>query len=403
VADAVLTLNAGSSSLKFALFEVAHGLAPEELVVLARGQVEGVGDLPRLTARDSSGRLVEDRTWDRGADLGHEAFLQAVLDFCQSHLGPDRLVCAGHRIVHGADLFAGPILLSPERIDTLERLDPLAPLHQPHNLAAVRAAANLCPDLPQVASFDTAFHQSLSPTARRFALPRSLEAKGVKRYGFHGLSYQWLTRRLAAMDPMLAKGRVIFAHLGAGASLCAASNGVSIDTTMGFTALDGLVMATRCGAIDPGVVLHLVTTEGLTPSQATDLLYKRSGLLGVSDLSSDMRVLLESPEPASAEAVDLFVHQIVRQIGALSMSLGGLDGLVFSAGIGENSAPIRQRVADGLAWFGLELADARNRSAKGAALISSDHSRIKAYVIATDEERMIAAEALSLVSQSRSA
>lgn len=393
--DAVLTLNAGSSSLKFALFEADPGAGPEDLRVLARGQVEGLGEAPHLSARGADGQIVEDRVWPDGAGLAHEAFLHAVLDFCDAHLGADRLVCAGHRVVHGGDLFAEPVMLNAQVMDQLESLDALAPLHQPHNLAAAHAAMAARPDLPQVAVFDTAFHQSITPVARRFGLPRAYEERGVRRYGFHGLSYAWLTRRLAKLDPDLASGRVVFAHLGAGASLCATLNGVSQDTTMGFTALDGLVMSTRCGALDPGVVLHLMSADGMSAEDITALLYKKSGLLGVSGVSGDMRTLLASDNPHAAEAVDLFVYRVAREIGALAMTLGGLDGVVFSAGIGENAGAIRVMIAERLAWMGLSITDTDGHAERR---ISTADSRIRAYVIPTDEERMIAAGALSRIS-----
>jgi acetate kinase len=393
---AVLTLNAGSSSLKFALFGLSeHDLSPESLVVLARGQIEGLGTAPHLIARDQTGAVVEETQWSQDAHLTHETFLASVMGFCERHLGSAELVAVGHRIVHGGGHFTGPVKLDADVLDALEALDILAPLHQPHNLTAARASAAARPDVPQVGVFDTAFHQTISPTLQRFGLPRALEAQGIRRYGFHGLSYEWLTRRLQAVDPGLAAGKVILAHLGAGASLCAIRNGHSIETTMGFSTLDGLMMATRCGALDPGVVLHLMTAGTMSPGEVSDLLYKQSGLLGVSGISGDMRTLLQSEAPEAREAVDLYTWRVAREIGSLTMALGGLDGLVFSAGIGENARDVRQRIVDRLAWMGARLDE---NGASGERAISSSDSRIKILVIPTDEERVIAVAALSVVS-----
>jgi acetate kinase len=289
------------------------------------------------------------------------------------------------------------VLIDAATLDVLDGLCPLAPLHQPHNLAVIRVAQAVRPDLPQVACFDTAFHQGHAEVVTRFALPRVWHDRGVRRYGFHGLSYEFVAGRLAVLDPDLAGGRVIIAHLGAGASLCALRAGQSVDTTMGFTALDGLMMATRCGALDPGVILYLQQQAGMTPGEVQALLYEQSGLLGVSGVSSDMRALLASAEPAARDAVDLFIFRIVREIGALSASMGGLDGLVFTAGIGENAAAVRAGVAERLAWMGLRLDGEAN--AKGAGLISRADSRLKAWVVPTNEEAMIARHTLDLVAE----
>ncbi len=399
---AILTLNAGSSSLKFAVFACDDSPTPEahllSLPVLARGAVTGLGERPQLTARDGEGRVLIDTSFatggtDGSGPLRHETFLDAILGFCQAHLAGARLDAVGHRIVHGADAFSAPTLLTPDCLRRLEALVRLAPLHQPHNLAAVRAAMAALPGARQVGCFDTAFHQTLSPLARRFGLPRRFEADGVRRYGFHGLSYSWLTQRLAELDPELAQGRVIYCHLGSGASLCAAAGGVSQDTTMGFTALDGLVMSTRCGALDPGVILYLIDQYGMDVAELTTLLYQGSGLVGLSGLSGDMRTLLADPSSAAKEAVELFTYRIAREMGALTMSLGGLDGVVFSAGIGENSPEVRARIAARCGAIGLKLDD---RSGGGDRLISAPESQLKAWVIATDEERVIAAGAAAV-------
>ncbi|WP_374572036.1 acetate/propionate family kinase [Phenylobacterium sp.] len=379
--DAVLTLNAGSSSLKFSIFEWSDGA----LRRTADGQIEGIGVAPHFVARAEDGAVAE-RRWASGAGLSHEELLGELLDWAQSHLGGDRLAAAGHRIVHGGSEFAAPARLDPATIAKLEALTPLAPLHQPHNLAAVRAVAALRPDIAQVGCFDTAFHRGHAPEVDRFGLPREWEAKGVKRYGFHGLSYEFIVGRMRELAPELVEGRLVAAHLGAGASLCAIAGGRSVDTTMGFTALDGLVMATRCGALDPGAVLYLAQT--LTPGEIETVLYKRSGLLGVSQVSSDMRELLASDDPRAGEAVDLFVFRIVREIGALAASMGGLDGIVFTAGIGEHSPEIRARVCARLQWLGVSLDPEAN--ARGEGRLNGPEARVAVWAVATDEDHMIA-------------
>ncbi|MBR7621013.1 acetate/propionate family kinase [Phenylobacterium sp. 20VBR1] len=389
MSDAVLTLNAGSSSLKFALYTVG-GPAPR---LMSRGQIEGVGTAPHLVAKGPDGAVLAERRWT-DADLDHEAFFATLLAFVDDHLGGDRLCAIGHRIVHGGADFSRPVLVDDRVLARLEVLSPLAPLHQPHNLAAVRLARSGRPGLPQVACFDTAFHHGHASVVTRFALPRTWHEQGVRRYGFHGLSYEFIADELRGLDPALAAGRVIVAHLGNGASLCAIHDGRSVDTTMGFTALDGLMMGTRCGALDPGVILYL-QQQGLTPDAVQTLLYEQSGLLGVSGLSSDMRVLLASLEPAAKEAVELFVYRIVREIGALAASMGGLDGLVFTAGIGENAPAIRAGVAERLGWTGLTLDGAANRAGQG--LVSATQSRLKAWVIPTDEEMIIARHTMEVV------
>jgi acetate kinase len=391
VTDAVLTLNAGSSSLKFALFEVGDG-GPH---LTSRGLIEGIGSAPHLVAKDASGAVLTERRWPKGAELEHEAFFATLFDFADIHLGDWRLRAIGHRVVHGGVEFHKATVVDAGVMTKLDALSPLAPLHQPHNLAAIRAAHSVRPDLPQVACFDTAFHHGQAEVVTRFALPRAWHDRGVRRYGFHGLSYEFIAGELHRRDPDLAAGRVIVAHLGNGASLCAMQAGISVDTTMGFTALDGLMMGTRCGALDPGVILHLQQEHGMTPKAVEALLYEQSGLLGVSGLSGDMRILLASREPAARDAFDLFVFRIVREIGALMASLGGLDGLVFTAGIGENTPEVRAAVAKRLGWTGLVLDPAAN--AAGAGRISTSGSRLTAWVIPTNEEAMIARHTLDLV------
>ena len=341
MADAILILNAGSSSLKFALFEIGGA---SQLDPAVEGQVEGIDTAPHFRAADASGKILAERRWPDGTTLTHEDFLGELLDWAEGHLGADRLVAVGHRIVHGGAKFAAPVALNETVVAELDRLSQLAPLHQPHNLNAVRAVAKLRPGLAQVGCFDTAFHRTVAPVVSRFALPRELEQAGVQRYGFHGLSYEYIAGRLGAVAPALAGKRVIAAHLGNGASLCAMESGKSVDTTMGFTALDGLPMGTRCGSLDPGVLLYLLQERGMDAAGIEDLLYRRSGLLGLSGVSSDMRKLLASADPHAAEAIDVFVFRIAREIAALTGTLRGLDGIIFTAGIGEHAPEVRRRV-----------------------------------------------------------
>jgi acetate kinase len=392
--DAILTLNAGSSSIKFCLFEDVR----PDLARLADGEIEGIGTAPQFVAR-TGGSVAAERRWPDGAGLPHEVFFEELLVWAEAHLGDDELVAVGHRIVHGGAEFAAPVLLDPDVIAKLEALSPLAPLHQPHNLAAVHAVAKVRPALPQVACFDTAFHRGHAPEVDRFGLPRVWEEAGVRRYGFHGLSYEFIAGRMRTLDPALAAGRMIVAHLGAGASLCAIDHGRSVDTTMGFTALDGLVMGTRCGALDPGVILYLEQAHGLTAAAVEDLLYRQSGLLGVSGISSDMRELLASADPRAAEAIDLFVFRVVREIGALAATMGGVDGLVFTAGIGERSAEIRRRVCARLGWLGASLDPAANEI---GGKVSRAESRLTIWAIPTDEELVIARHALALIAEAPS-
>ena len=381
--DAIVALNAGSSSVKFALFEVGGA---GQLEVAVRGQIEGVGATPHFTARNAAGSELPQDGLPQDGD--HDALLGWLLQWVQAHLGADTLAAVGHRVVHGGRDFIDPVRLTADTVAALDALTPLAPLHQPHSLAPVRAIMALAPDLPQVACFDTAFHHSMPAVATRFALPREYGDEGVRRYGFHGLSYEYIARRLHETAPDLASSRVVVAHLGNGASLCAMRNGRSIDTTMGFTALDGLVMGTRCGTLDPGVVLYMLQQKGLSAADVEQVLYKKSGLLGVSGLSSDMRTLVASPEPAAQEAVELFAHRIARETAALAGSLGGLDGFVFTAGIGEHAPEIRAAVCERLRWLGVTIDPAAN--ARHAERLGAADSRVDVRVIPTDEEAMIA-------------
>jgi acetate kinase len=390
MARVILVLNAGSSSLKFTAFrEAADGLE-----VAFRGQVSGIGAHPRFEARSAAGLSLAERSWAEGECPTHQELMRFMIDWIEERMAGHAVVAAGHRVVHGGDRFGAPTVVDEAALAELERLVPLAPLHQPHSLAPIRALAQIHPGLPQVACFDTAFHRGQDEVVRRFALPRALHEAGVKRYGFHGLSYEFVARALEALDPGLARGRVVVAHLGSGASMCAINEGASVESSMGFTALDGLMMGTRCGTLDAGVVLHLIR-EGMSPAEVEAMLYKRSGLLGVSGISPDMRDLLEAvragnPDPRAAEAVALFVHRVSRELGALAATLGGLDGLVFTAGIGERSAEIRARVAERARWLGVRVDLAANEAAgSGARRISPPGAPVTVWVIPTDEELMI--------------
>jgi acetate kinase len=382
-AGTLLVLNAGSSSLKFSVF---RDEAPPRPVL--RGQFQELWTRPRFVAR-ANDAVVRERDWPAGTRLGHEGAIDHLLAEARSGaLGALRVAAVGHRVVHGGTTFSEPVVVDDDVLAALEALVPLAPLHQPHHLSAIRAVARHAPWLPQVACFDTAFHGTAPPVARAFALPRRFAEQGIRRYGFHGLSYEYVARVLAADAPALHAGRVVVAHLGNGASMCALAGGRSVATTMSFTALDGLVMGTRCGALDPGVLLYLMDREGMDARALERLLYEESGLLGVSGTTSDMRELLARPDGAAAEALDLFVYRIARELGSLAAALGGLDALVFTGGIGENAAPIRARVCRDAGWLGLELDEEAN--ARGGPCISGRGSRASAWVIPTDEELMIA-------------
>jgi acetate kinase len=390
MADAILTVNAGSSSIKFALFAAAAAL-PQ----IATGAVSKIGEAPHLAVRDSHGALVFEKHWEHGAALSHEELILPLLDWVDTHLGTDDLIAAGHRIVHGGEKFFAPVRLDEAALAELAELTPLAPLHEPHNLAAVQAVMDLRKNLPQIGCFDTAFHHDMPAIATRIAIPRHYFNEGFRRYGFHGLSYEYISRRLREVAPRLAAGKVIAAHLGNGASVCAMANGKSIDSSMGVSALDGLMMGTRCGIIDAGALLYFLQARGMSADELSDMLYKKSGLLGVSNISADMQVLEASTDPAAAEAIALFVFHAARQISAIISSLGGLDGLVFTAGIGENDFSVRAAICARLAWLGLEIDSAANK--KNAAIVSTTESKIEVRVIPTNEEAMIARHCLELI------
>jgi len=388
---AILVVNAGSSSLKFQLFEIEPGPG---LWRLLRGQLDGIGARPRLRATKADGAIAIDRMFSPEEVRDLPAAIQVTAEWLRGTENVD-LAAIGHRVVHGGPEYSEPILVSPEVLDRLARYVPLAPLHQPNNLAPIRTILELRPELPQVACFDTAFHRGHGPLADHFAIPEELYAEGVRRYGFHGLSYEYIADRLPQVAPELSRGRVIVAHLGSGASMCALAGGRSVESTLGFTALDGLPMGTRPGQIDPGVVLYLLTEKGMDAAAVQRFLYNECGLKGLSGVSNDMRELEASADPRAAFAIEFFVYRIALNAGMLAAALGGVDGFVFTAGIGENSAMIRARVTARLAWLGAKLAPEAN--ARGQTLISSPDSQVAIYVLPTDEELMIARHTLALV------
>jgi acetate kinase len=395
MSEYALVINAGSSSLKFCTFlRSATGAWDME----ARGQIEGIGTAPRFSAKDASGaKLADEEVTVRN---GKEAIETLAVWLRKNYVGA-HVLGIGHRVVHGGARFKGPTRLNDEVLDHLRKLIPLAPLHQPHNIAAIEAAFERLPEVPQVACFDTSFHSGQPAVAELIPLPRNLRDAGLQRYGFHGLSYEYIASILPEVAPEIANGRVLVAHLGSGASICAMKAGKSMDNSLGFTALDGLCMGTRPGALDPGVVLHLFQGMNLTAKQVETLLYKRSGLLGISGISNDMRELESSSEPDARLAVDYFVYQAAKQIGALTAILGGIDGLVFTAGIGENSVGIRRRICNASAWLGIELDESAN--ANHHSTISTPRSRVSVHVIPTNEELMIARHTAKLLGLAKAA
>jgi acetate kinase len=390
--QAILVVNAGSSSLKFSVYRVAD---QGELEETARGLLDGIGVRPHFSARVLGDGKEEKRDLAASEAGDHGGAIAIVAEWLRGHLAGALPIAVGHRVVHGGIAYAEPVLVDDTVMAALEALVPLAPLHQPHNLAAIRAIGERFPGLRQVACFDTAFHRGHPQVADLFALPFELYEAGVRRYGFHGLSYEYIAHVLPIVAPEIAHGKVVVAHLGNGASLCALQDGRSMDSTMTFTALDGLPMGTRTGALDPAAVLYLLQERHMSAKEIEDLLYKKSGLLGLSGVSSDMRELLASPEPRARLALDYFVYRIAREVGGLSSVLGGLHGLVFTAGIGEHAAPIRARVCDRLAWLGITL-DAAANAAHGPR-ITAPGSRASAWVIPTDEEQMVARHTLAML------
>ncbi|MCI0466364.1 MAG: acetate/propionate family kinase [Beijerinckiaceae bacterium] len=381
----ILVLNAGSSSIKFSLYAALDASLDEE--PLCAGAIDGIGHEARFHAADTKGDVLIDSKL--GATATHEAALSTLMQWLEQRFTARHLLAAGHRVVHGGARFTSPVMADEKLIRELRELIPLAPLHQPHNVAAIEAVVKLHPSLPQIICFDTAFHHAQPDIATRFALPRHLHDEGVRRYGFHGLSYEYIASVLPGyLGPEAARGRIVVAHLGAGASMCAIRDRKSIATTMGFTALDGLPMGKRCGTLDPGVVLYLIGEKKMALDAANHLLYNQSGLLGVSGISDDMRELLAADDPRAEEAIALFVYRIGRELGSLAAALGGLDALIFTAGIGEHAAEVRRRVLENAAWLGVELDAAANEA--GGPCVTSSSSQVPAFVIPTNEDLMIA-------------
>jgi acetate kinase len=391
MADVILVLNAGSSSIKFSGFDVEG----DELELVTHGQVEGLYNSPHFVAFDGKGEKTGEHRWGDTEKLEHADAIAYLGAFLRGHGAAHHLIGVGHRVVHGGARFTKPVLATPEVLDELDKLTPLAPLHQPHNIKPMRIVAERNPGLPQVACFDTAFHATQAPLAQAFALPESITNNGVRRYGFHGLSDEYIAGVLPDIAPDAARGRTVVAHLGNGASLCAMHAGKSVASTMGFTAVDGLMMGTRCGNLDPGVILYMLDELGMNAREIEDVLYRGSGLLGVSGISGDMRALLASDDERARFAIDLYVYRICRELGSMSAAMQGLDAVVFTAGIGEHSKEIRQRVCEQAAWWGIEF-DAQ-ANASGGPRISTASSKVSAWTIPTNEELMIARHTLALI------
>ncbi len=391
MSDAIFVINAGSSSIKFKLYRLE---ADDELAPMLAGKLDGIGTQPRLTARDVNGEILVDRTFDR-AEIASAQAAQTRIGEWLAGATDASIVAVGHRVVHGGPAYCEPVLIDDAVLETLSSFIPLAPLHQLGNLDPIREIRRRRPGMPQVACFDTAFHRRHPEFADRFALPRNLYEEGVKRYGFHGLSYEYVSEALHDLAPDLADGRIVVAHLGSGASLCAISGGKSIETTMSFTALDGVPMGTRSGALDPGVVLHLIEEKGMSAAEVGHMLYHESGLAGLSGISSDVRELLASPAPEAAFAIDFFCRRVAQSIASLAVALRGIDAIVFTAGIGENQPVIRARIVESLAWAGLRLDEPANDG--NALRISAADSSAAVLVVPTDEEGMIARHTLRLI------
>ncbi|MDB5839208.1 MAG: acetate kinase [Herminiimonas sp.] len=392
----ILTINTGSSSLKFALFGNRKG----EIRRLVYGQIEPMLEAPHLLAHSDDGQIIHEFCWDKNAKPRFEELLDDLLRWIIDLPDSAELAAVGHRVVHGGMTFKQPVVVDDGIIEKLDKLVSLAPLHEPHNIAAIKAIRKIRPDLPQIASFDTAFHEGHDPVVDHYGLPDVWAAQGIRKYGFHGLSYEYIASVLSEKFPNVAKRRVIVAHLGNGASLCAMKDGQSIDSTMGFTTLDGLLMGTRCGSIDPGVILHLQKEKGMTITEVERLLYHESGLLGVSGISSDVRNLLSSRDPRAALAIDLFVHRLVGKTGELMMQMKGLDALVFTGGIGEHQPIIRKKVCEHLDWLGLSIDETGNE--QNRACIHDKLSKIQVLVIPTNEELMIARHTFHLMEKQKS-
>jgi acetate kinase len=391
MSDAIAVLNAGSSSIKFSLF----ALSADRLELALGGQIEGIYTAPHFIAKDASGSVSAEKSWGEGVKLGHAGALDFLVAHLRERLKGDRLIGVGHRVVHGGLEYTRPVRLSAIVLEALEKFVPLAPLHQPHNLAPIRLLLERVPELPQVACFDTSFHRTNPEIAQMFALPADMHAQGVRRYGFHGLSYEYIASVLPDIDVNAARGRTVVLHLGNGASMCAMQAARSVASTMGFTAVEGLPMGTRSGCIDPGVILYLMDQHRMDARAIEKLLYNQSGLLGVSGISSDMRTLLAADNPRARLAIDLYVYRIRRELGSLAAALGGLAAMVFTAGIGEHAGVIRERVCRDAAWLGVELDASANT--RGGPRISSAGSRVSVWVVPTNEELMIARHTRALL------
>jgi acetate kinase len=388
----ILVFNAGSSSLKFSLF---RGNSEQNLNADIHGLIDGIGAEPHIKIKDASGSVLLDKSLDQSKVKDAEGALSILEPWLEAHLSGEKLAAIAHRVVHGGPDFSQPVRVTPQVLADLRKLIPLAPLHLPSNLAPIQITMKKWPDVPQIACFDTAFHHTMPPVAQLLPLPQEILGPGVRRFGFHGISYEYIASQLPHAAPEIAQGRVIIAHLGNGASLCALHHARSVETTMSLTVLDGICMGTRPGGLDPGVVLYLFQERNMSAQQVEDILYHRSGLLGISGVSSDMRELLKSDSPRAKLALDYFIYRITREIGALAAVLGGLDALVFTAGIGENSAPIRKRICEAAAWLGVSLDSPANERA--STRISTPSSKVSALVIPTNEELMIARHALRIL------
>lgn len=398
MSTAILVVNAGSSSIKFVVFAERDG----ELDPVVRGQIEGLYTAPRFVVRDGEGRVQEEKSWGEGMRLGHDGAVAYLVEKLRGRGPGFELAAVGHRVVHGGTQYSAPVRVDAGVLAELEKLIPLAPLHQPHNLSPIRTLLAVRPDLPQVACFDTAFHRTQPALAQAFALPPEITERSVRRYGFHGLSYAYIASVLARYDARAAARRTVVLHLGNGASMCAIKGGASVASTMGFTAVEGLPMGTRCGSIDPGVILYLMDERGMDARAIEKLIYQQSGLLGVSGISSDIRTLLASDAPSAKLAVDLFVYRIGRELGSLAAALGGLEAIVFTAGIGENSPEIRAQMCAGLDRLGIRLDERRNREAIGKEMrISADDSPTQVWTIPTNEELVIAIDAMKIAQSVR--
>jgi acetate kinase len=398
MSDIIPVLNGGSSSLKFSIFEIVD---QQSLALRITGQIEGLGRSPRFVAKNETGELLEERHWENADSIDHGFLFGFLVGWATGQISGSTVRGVGHRVVHGGLEYDAPVVIDDHVVATLERLCPLAPLHLPYNLNYIKTARSMNPQIPQVACFDTAFHRDHPKMADLFALPRAYYDEGIRRYGFHGLSYEYIARVLPEVAPEIAAGRVIVGHFGSGVSMCALNNGRSIDSTMGFTALDGLAMGTRPGALDPGVVLHLIREKNMTADDVEKMLYGKCGLLGLSGISNDMRDLETSSDPNAREAIDFFVYRASQGLGAMAAAMGGVDGIVFTAGIGENSPQIRAGICRAAQWMGVELDEAANEA--GGPRISSANSPISAWVIPTDEEKMMALHTLGLISKGETA